>query len=429
MSSSPRPVEVTECPACGAVMKVPAHGEDRPLQCPSCGERFRALLPEDLLEEAAERAPEETPVPDAPAPGSLPVQRNIASESFRLRTSREEWERRTTDTPKDPAFQGPLARIEEMPRVEHVRRRRRGSARSAPAEDEPAAPPTSESRRPSRRKRRRRRIRRLMTAVSILGALAALMVIGWALKTSLTPPQLPARAAPTGRTSPEVPAHSAAPLGAAEIGNVSDEDAAAFHRLAGEYFAAESVADLLTLVRDPDRVRPLMERHHATSPLQPAPVKSLPERGDLLAFDNLILGNVTLEDQRSVILPVEKSAQGYRVDWEAAVGWSEVPWERIPEVKPTAPILVRARIKADDYYNRQFADFEHWACYRLSNLADEQPIYGYVPRSSPVFVRLEAATQTSPMVLATLKIRYPSKSSPGNQVLITDHVADGWVVR
>jgi hypothetical protein len=157
--------------------------------------------------------------------------------------------------------------------------------------------------------------------------------------------------------------------------------------------------------------------------------KSLPKRSHLLAYENIVLGVLQTGNADRRIVALEKTPGGFVFDWESFVGWCEVPWEKLATVRPLEPVVLRARVDDDDYYNHAYADASRFGCYRLSSFDETHVVYGYVERRRQLFADLQSRTKLNQLVLATLKVRFASAAGPPNQVEITELVEDGWVLK
>jgi hypothetical protein len=261
------------------------------------------------------------------------------------------------------------------------------------------------------------------------GSLTAVILVGtWAIRTAAVGIVSPAPAGGSETAGHGVPALTGAQPGGREFTSVSDDDYAALTQLLERFFAAQSPAEMLPFVRDAVRVRPMIEAYYREHPFRPTALKMLPGRSDMFAYRNVILGKVGLDNFSQCIVAVEKSPEGFHVDWESYVGWCEVPWERLESTRPIEPVILRARVEDDDYYNHAYADAKRYACYRLSSLDGVHAVYGYLDRRHPLFADLQSRTRLNRLVLATVRIRYPATTGPPNQVEITELVEDGWVL-
>ena len=342
------------CPVCDSPLRVPGVGEVTRIQCPGCGEVL---------------------VPDG-EPTELPVNRNVQPESFPMRgREREDWQHTGRDLLADgPRLNAPIARIgsDDVERVEHVRVRRRRKSRPEDAPeweaDGDAAKPVIESDSRAARRARQRRKAILIAFATAMGV--GLIVMVWFMVRQIT--------APVGSDAPIVPpaVAKAAEASATAARNadssaqrafpvVQDDDYALVRKAIDRFFSVKTISELSTAVRDPGRVRQQMEAHHGSKPIDFGKLRSIPERGELLAYRNVVVAVIETDDLERHVMALEKIDGEFKVDWESFVGWCEVPWDKIRAARPTEPVIMRVHIEGGDrsnaYYNYDFSDPEGWA--------------------------------------------------------------------
>ncbi len=202
------------------------------------------------------------------------------------------------------------------------------------------------------------------------------------------------------------------------------------------FFTADTLETQLLWVRDPERVRPLMEKYYENHPVKlvsgfrQLKIKS-PTPTETAA---LHMVDVVLEpSQWQRRLVVEQEESGYKVDWEVAVGYQEQSWASFQETQPTTPKAFRAILLEGQYYNYQFSDRSQYLCWEIVH--PQEPdllLYGYTSMDSPLtdFLMRETTIKASgrrrgPSVIVNLA--YPENPQDSSQVLITDLVQKGWV--
>lgn len=200
--------------------------------------------------------------------------------------------------------------------------------------------------------------------------------------------------------------------------------------VAERFLNAASWQDRVALVREPERVALLMERHYADQDNPDGPVRHLPlpPEGKVLVNDSLLLIVVEREDRSRIPLAFERTAPDeYRVDWESFTGYCEVPWKEIPERRPTEPFLLRAIVKQGNFYNHGFRD-DRWSNWHLDDARGEKRLYGYAELNGVVesYLKLHSGSGKS-LVYLLLKVRFPKDAPSPHQVEITEVIANGWV--
>lgn len=113
-------------------------------------------------------------------------------------------------------------------------------------------------------------------------------------------------------------------------------------RVSQAFFEAADSQALLAVCRDPERVAPLMARHHQRQPLQPGVWQGLDWARPLREpGQHLFLTQSSLAGREPQQLVVELSARGFHADWESHVRYSEMTWPDFIAHRPTAPTLFR----------------------------------------------------------------------------------------
>jgi len=195
-----------------------------------------------------------------------------------------------------------------------------------------------------------------------------------------------------------------------------------------QFLEALTLEDLRPVLRDPDRVWPLVVAHHQEKPWKPFVVRKLPSRSEIQLNRDLLAGVVEVDDFQRIVLAMQRTPDGPKIDWESYTGQGEMTWEEFLARRPTTPVLMRVSLQPDDYYNRDFPDSGTHACFRLSSRGETHLLYGYAPRGQPVHTQLVSRTRINPRTLPTLRLRFLPNSKSQDQVEITELVADGWLV-
>jgi len=196
--------------------------------------------------------------------------------------------------------------------------------------------------------------------------------------------------------------------------------------VARKFVAARSVEELLPLVRKRAEVEPKIRAWYRKHPFEDVKLDEFGVRRGVVFFNGLAMVVVRTSDFKDRNMVVEKTGDGFKVDWESWVGWSEMSWKQLREIRPTEPKLFRVFAKQGKYYNFVFFDDAEWRCYQLDSPDKKNFIFGYVKRRSKLDMEL-AKVGNVPIAL-TLMIRFPENAPADNQVFIDSIVADGWVI-
>lgn len=197
--------------------------------------------------------------------------------------------------------------------------------------------------------------------------------------------------------------------------------------LAKAFLEAGEITDILPLIYEPDRVRPLLRSRYPEGVTEPTGMSKFNSSGQVSYKDSFAAVTILTPDFETRQLAFIDGENGLKIDWESWVGWSDLPWKKLLETKPKRPILVRVMAKWVDYYNFGFSDESAWRSYRLVSPDGENTLYGYVERNSLLDQRLRPGEPTA-TVAVTLKIHFRNDEQSPDQVVIDEMVSDGWVV-
>ncbi len=197
--------------------------------------------------------------------------------------------------------------------------------------------------------------------------------------------------------------------------------------VAKQFMEAETIDGLLPVVRDAKRVEPKIRAYYPDGKIPLIKMQKFNSSGRVSYKDSMAAVSVLTGDYENKQLAFIDGADGLKIDWESWVGWSEMPWDVLMKEKPVEPKLLRVMLRWVDYYNFGFSDENEWRSYRLSSPDGEHMLYGYVARNSLLDQRLRPAEQGA-TVAATIRVRYRENEQSPQQVVIEEHVADGWVI-
>lgn len=199
------------------------------------------------------------------------------------------------------------------------------------------------------------------------------------------------------------------------------------------YIAADSVDDLLPLVRDPERVGPLMEDWYARHPIKARKFEGL---GVFQPFDLegrlfwLITCLVEGDDSETILMEQTEDGRVF-VDWETQVCYQPMAWDDYVEKRPEGEALdFRVYLQTDwgGFYSHEFRDEETWGVYRLWTRDSEEYVFGYVKKGSELeeqLSKLSGANKGYPLALY-LRLRIPEGTTSPRGVLIEEVISERW---
>jgi hypothetical protein len=196
---------------------------------------------------------------------------------------------------------------------------------------------------------------------------------------------------------------------------------------------AESVEELLPLVRDPERVRPMIEATWAAEPRRPMKfVRMSLFEPAVLSDRPFWMLRVEVEEGEAQSLLVEQTGEtGVKVDWETHVCYQPMSWDRFVSELPASEALdFRLWAEPDSLFSHEFSGEGRWVCYRLTAKDSDGYLFGYVQAESEVAARLGELSRISPGRKATviLRLRRPPGSASPRGVVIEEVVAPRWIL-
>ena len=211
--------------------------------------------------------------------------------------------------------------------------------------------------------------------------------------------------------------------------------------LSEKFFNAESAAEIIPLVRNPNQVSPGINSFAAIA--DNLPIAKYKEFLILyVAEENVPIGERAMvffqtKEDRFRNVYIIKTPDGLKIDWLSYSGESEMDLQEFLKIKPVEPVLLRVLAHRDDYYNYDFQNRDLIACLRLVNWDESITFYGYPALNSrsaailPVIPEIDYSipyvARVRPRPLA-IKARFKPGSASPNQVEITEIVGHGWYV-
>lgn len=199
------------------------------------------------------------------------------------------------------------------------------------------------------------------------------------------------------------------------------------------YFKTSSVAEMIPMVRHPERVKPLMEGYYASIPAVPRPVLEI-RRLEPLTLDkntNFWLAIVELDNHKTCNLVIEIAANGEPlVDWETLVCYQPMDWDTFTSQRPiNTSFDFRVYVQADNFHSHEFADATKWSSFRLTALGGEAPIFGYAKANAAVadsILTLLTQNRGRPCSLI-LRISIPEGLQSRSGVVIEKLISTRWL--
>lgn len=203
-------------------------------------------------------------------------------------------------------------------------------------------------------------------------------------------------------------------------------------RTVRKFCEARSIAELLPLVRHPERVRPLMEKFYAETPLEPLGFQKIKDfQGAPMGTSNSFwVFKVVLGSGRSRPLLVEEEKGSPRVDWETAVTYQPMDWDRYAEMRPKGTTMdFRVKVEMDHFFSHEFADAGQWSSFRLTTPKGAETLFGYAAKGGAVdtLLRETLKNNAEQPVSVVLRLGLPPGLLSRRGVIIEKVLSTRWI--
>lgn len=194
------------------------------------------------------------------------------------------------------------------------------------------------------------------------------------------------------------------------------------------FLTAQTRDEALRWVRRPQETSAKWDKWYAQAPYRAPGVAEI--WGDFTVkgtgLGEVIQTTLLTGDHARRDISLVREKEGYLVDWDSWVGWSEMSWEEFLEKKPTEVQHFRVLVSWVDHYNHDFSDERKWASLRITPFGNENPVFGYSPRGSAIDLRIRPA-EFEESTRWILGLKYPAGATRSDEVLVEEVVAEGWV--
>ena len=200
--------------------------------------------------------------------------------------------------------------------------------------------------------------------------------------------------------------------------------------LMNPYFKTTSWSDKVAFVHDPDRVGPLMKQYYEKEQRKDPECKTLQAcvlqslKGQELL--HLKYGGSSRAENVEVALRQAKDGS-YKLDWESFVGASGMSWEDFISRRTISPVLFRAYVNKEDYYNFEFSDEQKYLCVKLTSRDGKSNLYAYVERGTAVAYKVQSALARRPKnATLSVKLAFLEQAQSKDSIRLLDVVAERW---
>ena len=227
----------------------------------------------------------------------------------------------------------------------------------------------------------------------------------------------------------------------AEVREMKEDDAAedraarqlvdSIEQVVSDYLAADTLEKIVPLVRQPERVKPLIEEEWKVRPKRAMKfVRLTMFQPATIPTGTFWVVRAETRDAEPQSLIVEQMGDNeVRVDWETDVCHQPMDWERYIAERPSAGLDFRVWVTPDSHYSDEFSNPARWRSYRIKTRSSEEELYGYVPAGSDLARDLDSYFQSAPNGMATViaRLRFPAGGSSPRGVVIEKLVEPRWM--
>ena len=150
---------------------------------------------------------------------------------------------------------------------------------------------------------------------------------------------------------------------------------------------APDVETMAGVVRQPERVRPLMDDHYSRHGFEPLgrPRVEILRPLTLGQHGDFWMATVSFGQSEKRNLIIQAGAEGdARIDWETVVCYQPMPWDDYVRARPHGTTMdFRVYLEPDSLYSHEFRDSALWDCYKLTALDSEEVLFGYIRSDNP----------------------------------------------
>lgn len=188
-----------------------------------------------------------------------------------------------------------------------------------------------------------------------------------------------------------------------------------------QYLNAASIEERLECVMDPERVKPLMEKHYKHTDLSGgvgylwvAKPRKHGHRVRVAALRSL---------QHAYTYTLLLFGGKYKIDWEASVVYNPMSFQEMIAKTPTFAQKFRVYARLGNYYNYEFggAQRTHY-CIELRESRTDECLWGYITKNSEDGRRLYEALEEGGWQPITIGMGYLPGGKSNEHVVITNFI-------
>ncbi len=192
--------------------------------------------------------------------------------------------------------------------------------------------------------------------------------------------------------------------------------------------AAESVDDLLPLVRNTEKLQEKMLKYYGGEKISPTKMNHFKKCEDMSLFPGYMAATFESGDFEIKNAIIKYDDGLFELDWESYVSYSDISWEKMRELKPVQPFVMRVTLSEKNFYLEDFSDEKAWQSVSLTNPNEEGTMFGYVKRDTAVEQLVSNFGMTTSNYNLTVLAKYSEGATSDNQVEIIEVISNSWLV-
>jgi hypothetical protein len=202
-----------------------------------------------------------------------------------------------------------------------------------------------------------------------------------------------------------------------------------------KYNSTPNWQDRLKYVFEPERVRRLMEdfyeHQRGVDPVMGALMDQGRYRIDGTEIVLQTYRGARMDGKLEIALR-RTAAERLVIDWESFVGYGEMSFKDLISSRSTKPVMVRALVKVDDYYNFEFSDSKNLLSIKLTSPDGDSFVNAYCERDSVMgkWVSEDLGTRPGDSLVKgyTLWVSFPENAQSDRCLNLIQISAGRWLI-
>jgi hypothetical protein len=196
-----------------------------------------------------------------------------------------------------------------------------------------------------------------------------------------------------------------------------------------KFFGSGSPSEIVSFIRDPQRVQPLLEDYYARYAfVMPALKETSRFQEIMINLKVFLVADIVLEGRGATTVVLQDAGKGFVVDWETYVCYNPVDWDEFYKKRPGQAFPMRVLATLDHNPGFAFPGEAEWVCVRVIGRDSDEELYGYAPAGSRTALRLREMLEDEWEFPCILQLQFPEDGKGGDrQVHIRELVMENWI--